>query len=356
MKYKKLYIPGPVEVSKDILEEMSHWMVGHRSSDYKELHSAVIPKLKKLLFTENYHVFLGTHSSTGWMEAAVKNCVHKKVLSCVCGAFSKRWNEIAAACGLENDKYEVPWGQGYDPAEIDKRLASGEYDAVTVVHNETSTGVMNKLEEIAEVVKKYPDVSLLVDAVSSMTGVKIEVEKLGVDVILAGVQKAFALPPGLAVVAVSPNAMQKSETAKNKGYYFDFKVFEKYAAKDNTPTTPVISLIFALNKMLDKMFSEGLDKRFARHLEMADRVRSWGEEHFELYAQPGFRSNTLTTIKNTKGISVADLNKKLGEEGLAISNGYGKIKEETFRIAHMGDFTMDDIEQILSAIDKILGF
>ncbi|MGC9367832.1 MAG: pyridoxal-phosphate-dependent aminotransferase family protein [bacterium] len=356
MKYKKLYIPGPVEVSKDILEEMSHWMVGHRSSDYKELHSAVIPKLKKLLFTENYHVFLGTHSSTGWMEAAVKNCVHKKVLSCVCGAFSKRWNEIAAACGLENDKYEVPWGHGYDPAEIDKRLASGEYDAVTVVHNETSTGVMNKLEEIAEVVKKYPDVSLLVDAVSSMTGVKIEVEKLGVDVILAGVQKAFALPPGLAVVAVSPKAMQKSEAAKNKGYYFDFKVFEKYATKDNTPTTPVISLIFALNKMLDKMFAEGLDKRFARHLEMAERVRGWGEEHFELYAQPGFRSNTLTTIKNTKGISVADLNKKLGEEGLAISNGYGKIKEETFRIAHMGDFTMDDIEQILSAIDKILGF
>jgi len=355
MKYKKLFIPGPVEVKEDILKEMSHWMIGHRTKDYMELHSQVIPKLKKMLFTEN-EVYLGTHSSTGWMEAAVRNTGLKKVLSCVCGAFSKRWHQITLSCGIDADKYEVPWGHGFSPEEIDKRLSTGEYDAITVVHNETSTGVMNKLEEIAEVMKKYPDVSFLVDAVSSMTAVKIETDKLGVDVLLAGVQKAFALPPGLAVASVSKKALEKSEKSKNKGYYFDFQVFQKYQKKNQTPSTPTISHIFALNKQMDKFFEEGLENRFNRHKKMGDRVRGWAKEHFALYAQPGFESQSLTTINNTKGISVADLNKKLAEKSMMISNGYGDIKEKTFRIAHMGDLAIEDINELLTIIDGILNF
>ncbi|MBN1151101.1 alanine--glyoxylate aminotransferase family protein [candidate division WOR-3 bacterium] len=355
MKHKKLFIPGPVEVSEDVLKEMGHFMIGHRSKDYSELHGEVVPKLKKLLYTEN-DVFLGTHSSTGWMEAAIRNCAHKKVLACVNGAFSKRWFQMTAPNMVEADKYEVEWGHGHDPKEIDKLLSTGKYDCFLVVHNETSTGVMNKINEISDVLKKYPDVSFCVDCVSSMTGIKIEVDKLGIDVCLAGVQKAFALPPGLAVAAVSKKALEKSAKAKNKGYYFDFVEFKKYQDKNQTPTTPTISHIFALNKQLDKFFAEGLEKRFARHLEMATFVREWAKKNFALFAQPGYESVTLTCITNTKGIDVADLNKKLGEKGLTISNGYGDLKEKTFRIAHMGDFTITDVKEVIAAIDEILGF
>lgn len=354
MKHKKLFIPGPVEVSEDILDEMGHFMVGHRSKEYSELHGEVVSKLKKLLFTEN-EVYLGTHSSTGWMEAAIRNCGHKRILACVNGAFSKRWFQLAAPNKVEADKYEVEWGKGHDPKEIDKLLSTGKYDCFLVVHNETSTGVMNKLEEISDVLKKYPDVIFCVDSVSSMTGVKIEVDKLGLDVCLAGVQKAFALPPGLAVAAVSKKALEKSAKAENKGYYFDFVEFQKYQEKNQTPSTPAISHIFALNKQLDKFFAEGLDNRFSRHQEMADYIRNWAKKNFALFPEPGYESVTLTCINNTKGISVADLNKKLAEKDMTLSNGYGDLKEKTFRIAHMGDLTMKDMKELITAVDEILG-
>ncbi len=354
MKHKKLFIPGPVEVSEDILQEMGHFMVGHRSKEYSELHGEVVPKLKKLLFTEN-EVYLGTHSSTGWMEAAIRNCGHKRILACVNGAFSKRWYQIAAPNKVEADKYEVEWGKGHDPKEIDKLLSTGKYDCFLVVHNETSTGVMNRLQEISDVLKKYPDVIFCVDSVSSMTGVKIEVDKLGLDVCLAGVQKAFALPPGLAVAAVSKKALEKSAKAENKGYYFDFVEFQKYQEKNQTPTTPAISHIFAINKQLDKFFAEGLDNRFARHLEMANYIREWAKKNFALFPEPGLESVTLTCITNTKGISVADLNKKLAEKDMTLSNGYGDLKEKTFRIAHMGDLTMKDMKELITAVNEILG-
>lgn len=353
MKHKKLFIPGPVEVSDDILKEMGHFMIGHRSKDYSDLQAEVVPKLKKLLYTEN-EVYLGTCSSTGWMEGAIRNCAHKRVLACVNGAFSKRWFQMAAPNKVDADKYEVEWGHGHDPKEIDKMLSTGKYDCLLIVHNETSTGVMNKLPEVAEVMKKYPDISFCVDAVSSMTGVKIEVDKLGIDVCLAGVQKAFALPPGLAVAAVSKKALEKSAKATNKGYYFDFVEFQKYQEKNQTPSTPTISHIFAINMQLDKFFAEGLDKRFARHLEMATYVREWAKKNFALFPQPGYESVTLTCITNTKGISIADLNKKLGEKEMTLSNGYGDLKEKTFRIAHMGDLTMKDVKELITAINEIL--
>ncbi|MBN1620257.1 alanine--glyoxylate aminotransferase family protein [candidate division WOR-3 bacterium] len=333
---------------------MGHFMVGHRSKEYSELHGEVVSKLKKLLFTEN-EVYLGTHSSTGWMEAAIRNCGHKRILACVNGAFSKRWFQLAAPNKVEADKYEVEWGKGHDPKEIDKLLSTGKYDCFLVVHNETSTGVMNKLEEISDVLKKYPDVIFCVDSVSSMTGVKIEVDKLGLDVCLAGVQKAFALPPGLAVAAVSKKALEKSAKAENKGYYFDFVEFQKYQEKNQTPSTPAISHIFALNKQLDKFFAEGLDNRFSRHQEMADYIRNWAKKNFALFPEPGYESVTLTCINNTKGISVADLNKKLAEKDMTLSNGYGDLKEKTFRIAHMGDLTMKDMKELITAVDEILG-
>ncbi|TET77787.1 MAG: alanine--glyoxylate aminotransferase family protein [Candidatus Cloacimonadota bacterium] len=353
--HKKLFIPGPTEVREDILDVMKTPMIGHRSKEFSELYDSVIPKVKKVFYTEN-KVFLSTSSATGLMEGAIRNCVKERALNLVCGAFSKRWHQITKANGKEADVVEVEWGKAILPEMVRDALKTGKYDAVTFVHNETSTGVMNPIYEIAEVMKEFPDVSFLVDAVSSMVGVKIEVDRLGIDVCLAGVQKAFALPPGLALCSVSEKALKKAESIPNRGYYFDFLTFLKYDQdKHQTPTTPIISIIFALDKQLDRFFEEGLENRFARHLEMANYVRDWTRQYFAFFPDEKYLSNTLTAIKNTRGISVADLNKELGKRGAMISNGYGKLKEQSFRIAHMGDLTLDDMKWLLSQINEILG-
>ncbi|MBA7597312.1 Serine-pyruvate aminotransferase [subsurface metagenome] len=352
--HKKLFIPGPTEVREDILDVMKTPMIGHRSKEFSELYDSVIPKVKKVFYTEN-KVFLSTSSATGLMEGAIRNCVKERALNLVCGAFSKRWHQITKANGKEADVVEVEWGKAILPEMVRDALKTGKYDAVTFVHNETSTGVMNPIYEIAEVMKEFPDVSFLVDAVSSMVGVKIEVDRLGIDVCLAGVQKAFALPPGLALCSVSEKALKKAESIPNRGYYFDFLTFLKYDQdKHQTPTTPIISIIFALDKQLDRFFEEGLENRFARHLEMANYVRDWTRQYFAFFPDEKYLSNTLTAIKNTRGISVADLNKELGKRGAMISNGYGKLKEQSFRIAHMGDLTLDDMKWLLSQINEIL--
>jgi len=352
--YKKLFIPGPTHVRDEILEAMATPMIGHRSKDYVALQADVTPKLQTLLYTQN-RVFLSASSSTGLMEAAVRNCVAKKCLNTVCGAFSKRWHEITVSNGKPADKLEVPMGQAITAAMVDEALSKGEYDAITIVHNETSTGVMNPLEEIAEVLRKYPDVCFLVDAVSSMAGAKIEVDELAIDVCLAGVQKCFALPPGLAVASVSQKALDRAAEVPDRGFYFDFLVLQKYLdERGQTPSTPAISHIYALNRQMDDILTEGLENRWQRHRTMAAFVQDWARRHFALYSDERYLSPTVTNVHNTRGISVAGLNGELALRGAMISNGYGSLKETCFRIAHMGDLTMDDMEWITGQIEDIL--
>ncbi len=351
--HKKLFIPGPTEVVKEIRDAMGMEMIGHRMKEFSDLYYETVPKLQKVLFTEN-KVLLVTASATGCMEAVVRNFSKKKVLSCMNGAFSDRWNKIATSNGKQAGELKVEWGKAIKPEMIDEKLKTGEYDLLTIVSNETSTGVYNPMEEIAEVMKKYPDVVFAVDAVSAMTGTKIEVDKLGIDVILAGVQKCFALPPGLAVMTVSEKAIKRAEEVENRGFYFDVLSYLKYDAKGQTPSTPSISHINALNVQLDRMLKEGIENRFARHKKMAEMVWNWVEEKgFELFPEKGYESQTVVTIRNTKGLSVADLNKALAERGKTISNGYGKLKEQTFRIATMGDLQPADIEEVLKDINEI---
>lgn len=330
-------------------------MIGHRSAEYAELQAAVVPKLQQLLFTKE-RIFLSTSSSSGMMEGAIRNCVKNKVLMTDCGAFSKRWVEIGQANGKEVEVIKVDMGQATTPEMFDEKLAQGGFDAICVTHNETSTGVMNPLKDIAKLVKdKYPDVLILVDAVSSMSGAEIRVDDWGLDVVLAGTQKCFALPPGLCVVSVSQAAMDRSAEVENKGFYFDFHVLEKYAVKHNTPATPVISLINALNVQMDRILAEGIENRFKRHSEMAVFVQGWARKHFAIYGDENYLSQTVTNVHNTRGISVADLNKELGKRGAAISNGYGSLKETCFRIAHMGDLHMEDLVWVTGQIEEILG-
>jgi aspartate aminotransferase-like enzyme len=353
--YKKLFIPGPTHVRDEMLQAQAVGMIGHRAKEYSDLQAEVTPKLQQLLYTQQ-RVYLYASSSSGVMEGSVRQASLKRTLNTVCGAFSKRWHQMTVDNGVPCDKLEVPMGQAVTPELVDEALAKADYDAITLCHNETSTGIMNPIPEIAALIRaKYPEVMILVDAVSSMAGSKIEFDAWGLDVCLAGVQKCFALPPGLTVAAVSDRARARALQVPHPGNYFAYKEMDKKYDAHQTPATPAISLIQALNKQMDDILAEGLEGRFARHIEMAELVRGWARQHFALYGDERYLSNTVTNIENTRGISVADLNKELGKRGAMLSNGYGDLKEKCFRIGHMGDHQVADIEWLLEQIDDILG-
>ena len=353
--HKKLFIPGPVEVKEDVLKVMSTPMIGHRTKEASKLQRDISEKVMKLFYTKN-QIILSTTSGSGLMEAAVRSCTKKRAAVFAVGAFGKRWYDMAVGNNVPADLYEVEWGTHTTKESVDEVLATGKYDVITVTHNETSTGVMNPVDEIGEVVKKYPDVVFCVDAVSSAGGAKIEVDKCGIDICITSTQKALGLPPGLAICSISEKAINAARQVENRGFYLDLvKLYDTIKKKDHQyPSTPSLSHMFALNYQLDKILEEGLDNRFNRHIEMAKYVRDWANKYFELLPDEKYASNTLTNIKNTRGISVAGLNKALGERGFMISNGYGKLKEKTFRIAHMADTTLPEIKELLTNIEDIL--
>jgi len=354
--HKKLFIPGPVEVDSGVLNILSTPMIGHRSAEYSELQKRVTEKMRKLMYTENDIIF-STSSGTGLLEMAIRNTTVKRVMVFSIGAFGNRWFQIAKANGIKADKHEAEWGNGLNADIVEKYLSTGKYDVATVTHNETSTGVMNHLEELAPVFKKYPDVVWCVDTVSSLGGVKVEVDKLGIDICVSSSQKALGLPPGLSIASVSEKAFKRAGTVENRGYYFDMLLLLKYIRERNFqyPSTPSIPHMFALDFQLDRILKEGLENRFKRHIELAEYVRGWAKKYFDIFPDEKYASHTVTCIKNTRGISVKELNAKLGEKGFMISNGYGALKEKTFRIAHMAEMRKNDITGLLESINGILG-
>lgn len=355
-KHIKLFIPGPVEVSPDTMAAMSQPMVGHRSKDFQNLYAEIQPHLQALMDTKQ-PVFLSTSSAWGVMEGSIRNLVKKKVLNCCCGAFSDKWFDVSKRCGKQAEAYKVEWGQPVLPEEIDKWLATGEFDALTLIHNETSTGVMNPLMEIAALKKKYPDVMFIVDAVSSLSAVPIRFDALGIDVLLAGSQKALALPPGLAVFTASQAAFERAGQIADRGYYFDFLEFKANGEKNMTPSTPCISIIYGLRHQLQQFAAEGLEQRFARHAKLNGLVHDWVRRNgFEFLAPEGYRSKSLTCVKNNRNIDVAKLNALLKENhSMIIDGGYGKLKGLTFRISNMGDETEATMSELLTALDDSLG-
>lgn len=353
--HKKLFIPGPVEVREDVLQKMAEPMIGHRTKDASNLQRRISEKMQKVMFTKNM-ILLSTSSGSGLMEGSVRSCTSKRAAIFSIGAFGDRWYKMAASNGVPADLYSSEPGSPTTAEMVDKALATGKYDLLTITHNETSTGVMNPVEEIAAVMKKYPEVVWCMDTVSSMAGTRIEVDKLGVDICITSTQKCLGLPPGMAICSFSEKAVKAAEKVEFRGLYLDLLDLYNYILKKDYqyPSTPSLSHMFALDYQLDRILAEGLENRFARHIEMAGIVRSWADENFKLFPEPEFASNTLTTIKNTRNINVAELNKKLGEKGFTISNGYGDLREVTFRIAHMADTSVEDVKELLSVIDGIL--
>lgn len=354
---RKLFIPGPIDVMPDVLEKMATPMIGHRGEDASALQESVSKKLQKLFYTES-EILLSTSSGSGLMEGAIRSCTSRKAAVFSCGAFGDRWYKMAVTNNVKADLYNVDMGKAITPEMVDAALATGQYDLIAVQHNETSTGITNPIEEIAEVVNKYKDVIFCVDAVSSAGGAKIEVDKLGIDILITSTQKALGLPPGMAICTFSERAIKRAETVEFRGTYFDLLAMYKYLKKKNYqyPSTPSLSHMFAMDYQLDNILKEGLDKRFKRHEQMANLVRAWAQKHFELFTDKNHLSNTLTVIKNTQNINISQLNSKLMEKGMQIANGYGDLKEKTFRISHMGDYQLEDIQYLLDTIDEILGF
>ena len=358
----KLFIPGPIEVRDRILQAQTKPMIGHRGKPFEALYGRIQEKLRKVFFTTR-HVLLSTSSGTGLWEGAARNCVTddpaRGVLATVCGAFSERWADVFEMNGKTVTRLAVDQGCAIKPDMVRQAILDHPtpFDAIAVVHNETSTGVMNPLAEIVAVVKELsPDTLILVDAVSSLAGVKIDFDGLGLDVLLTSSQKCFGLPPGLAFAAVSDRAMERARTIKNRGYYFDFIELEKFLLKNNTPATPAISLMFALDQQLDDILAEGLDARFERHARLATLTREWVMSRgFGLFAEQGYESQTVTCAANTRNADISAMNKYLATQGMHISDGYGKLKGATFRIAHMADLTEGDLTELFGAMDRFLG-
>ncbi|MHC4737389.1 MAG: pyridoxal-phosphate-dependent aminotransferase family protein [Planctomycetota bacterium] len=354
----RLFIPGPVKVNEDVLQQLARPTLGHRGKEYAQLQGQTTDMLKKVLFTDQ-NVFLSTSSASGIWEAAIRNCVgsDETVLCTCCGAFSDKWAGVAKSCGRKVEELKVDWGKATTPEMIDEKLSTGKYAAVTLVYSETSTGLTNPVYEISKMMKeKYPDVLVFVDSVSAMVALPLHFDELGWDVTFASVQKAFAIPPGLAVAAVSNRALEKSKNVSDRGYYFDFQLWAKSAEKNQTLTTPNIPHIMALNYQCDKLVTEGMENVWARHKQMGGFVRAWTKEKFDLFCEEQYASDSLTAVKNSRGINVAETISAIQQKHNTIfGNGYGKLKEETFRIAHMGDITLDDLKELLGWIDEEIG-
>ena len=354
------FLPGPTEVHPDVLSAQTRPMIGHRGRAIQELLAKLQVGLKSVFMTDR-PVIISTSSATGLMEAAVRNGVGSgKVLSLVNGAFSSRFAEIAMACGNETELWTVDWGQFHDPDGLEERLAKGGYDAVTLSHSETSTGVLQDLQTLATVAKRHEGVMLLVDSVTGIAGTEVRTDDWGLGFVLTGSQKALALPPGLAFGVASEAMMDRSAVATNKGYYFDLIPLMKSLEGFQTPSTPAISLLYSLETQLERIEGEGIENRWSRHSAMQKATVDWADEmrangvDVEVLAPLGHRSPTVTCLALPGQTSGPEVVAAMRERNWVIGGGYSRLKDTTVRIGHMGDHTLRNLTELLDDLGSVL--
>lgn len=355
----KLFIPGPVTVRTDILKQLANQMIGHRTDDASILQKNICLKMQKIFGTKN-PVLLSTSSGSGLMEGAIKSCCNKRAACFAVGDFGEKWYQMAIDNNISADLFTVDAGEITKPEKVDEVLSTGKYDLITVTGNETTTGISNPIKEIGEIVKKYDDVVFCVDYVSLAGGEDIQADEWNIDIAITSSQKCLGVPPGLAFCTFSSKAEERAKKVKNRGTYFDLLNLKNFLDKKNYqyPTTPNLPLMFALDCQLDYILNkQTLEKRIENHRQMANLVRTWAKKHFDILPKDEkYSSNTVTCIKNTRNIDVSNLINELKKQDILLGNGYGDLKDKTFRIAHMADFTVDDIQDLLDRIDSILGF
>lgn len=357
--FGRFFLPGPTEVRAEVLAAQLRPMIGHRGAPMEDLIAGMQPALRAVFRTAR-PVYIASSSATGLMEAAVRNGVRRRVLALVNGAFSERFYQIAVACGYEADALRVPLGAAHAPELVAGALRRGRYDAVTVVHSETATGVLNPIADIARVVHDAGDVVLLVDSVTGIAGAQVETDAWGLDFVLTGSQKALALPPGLALGVAQEAVLARAKEARGRGIYFDLVEFDKYLSKHQTPNTPALSLFYALQVQLERIAAEGIEARWARHTAMAERCWEWADDMTErglplgVLAPPGFRSPTVTCLTLPPGATGPKMAAALAARGYTIGAGYGELKDATIRIGHMGDHTVAELDALLAELAAVL--
>jgi aspartate aminotransferase-like enzyme len=350
----QFFLPGPSYVTEAARQAMTKPMVGHRSGPFKNFRLSLGERLPKVLRTSGDGM-IATGSSTLIMEGAVVSCAASEVLNLVNGAFSDRWHSITKSVGRSADKISFPWGEAVDPDVVRTALKRKKYDAVTVVHNETSTGVMSPIADIARAIREESDALILVDTVSSLGGARIETDEWGLDVVLGGTQKALALPPGLVVFTLSDRAAERAAKIPHRGFYTDLLRYRDKHREGGDITTPAIPLYYALDVQLDNMLAEGMEARWARHEGLQKRTAAWAEARGITYASaPDARSVTVSCLRPPQGVEPQAIVKKLADRGWTIGGGYGDWKPSTFRIGHMGEVKDSDLEALLAEIDGIL--
>ena len=354
---KTLYIPGPTEVREDVTAEMCQPMFGHRMDRMTDLYTTIVEDTKEFLGTDN-DVMILTGSGTEIWESSTLNLVDENILVPTCGSFSERHANVAERLGKNVDRIEYEWGQAIKPEDIREALESSDkqYDVVATVMNESSTGVRNPIEEIGDVVAEYPDTYFVVDAVSALGGDYVDIDEHNIDVIFASSQKAFAMPPGLAICTVSDEAYERELSKDSASWYGGFqRALDYYDRKGQTHSTPAIPIMLAYRKQMKHMLEEGHEGRDKRHREMAEYTREWAYEHFDMFPEEGYESQTVACIENTQGIDVAATIEKVNEEyDMAFSNGYGSaLGEKTFRIGHMGEHDVESIKALTDAIEDV---
>lgn len=354
------FLPGPTEVRQDVLNAQACPVIGHRGPEIRELMGEIQDGLRDVFRTRR-PVFVSTSSATGLMEAGVRNAARGRILALVNGAFSQRFGEIGAACGFQVEALEVEWGEAHDPEAVRARLEKGGFDAVTVVHSETSTGVLNPVAELARVVREASNAVLLVDSVTGVGGAELLTDDWGLDYVLTGSQKAMALPPGLAFAVASERVMERSAAATRKGVYFDLQAFADQLEKLQTPNTPAVTLLYALRSQLQEIRKETMEARWDRHKALQDRCLQWVETMSRLHGVPlevlaprGFRSPTVTCVALPPGVPGPEVVGAMAERGFVIGGGYGKLKPTHFRIGHMGDHTLAELDLLLQALQEVL--
>jgi aspartate aminotransferase-like enzyme len=348
------FVPGPTHVADDVLAAQTGPMIGHRSGEFRALYDDIAPKLQPVFRTDQ-PVLIASASGTLAMELAVASLVPNRILHLVCGGFSARWLEISRSRGVEADALEVPWGEAADLDALRAALQGTEYDAVTITHSETSTGVLNPLREIADIVRAESDALVLADCVSSLAGAPMEFDAWGIDFALAGVQKALSVPPGLAVFAASDRAMERAASVPNRGFYTDLIRYRDLHEQSFTITTPAIPVMRSLSVQLDTINAEGMEARWDRHAAMREQTATWAEDRgFEYASADGVGSPTVSCLNPPSGVTAADLLAGAAERGITVGSGYGKWKDSTIRIGHMGEVRPEDLERLFGILDDVL--
>ena len=362
-QFGRFFLPGPTEVRPEVLHAMAQPTMGHRGPELESLLRGDDPVLREVFGTER-PVYVATASATAMMEAAVRCGVRHRALSLVNGAFSDRFAALIGDCGRKGESYQVEWGEAHQPDRLYDRLVAGEFDAVTVVHSETSTGVLDPLPQLADAVRAAEEetgreILLLVDGVTSVGGMEMALDEWGLDLLLTGSQKALALPPGLAFAAASPRLLQRAATLAGRGQYLDLLEYDKYWQRHQTPTTPAVNLIYALHEQLGYIRQEGIEHRAARHAAMRERCCDWvgGEGarwQLSVLAPEAHRSPTVTTIQLPPSLHGERVVDGMRARGFVIGGGYGKLKASTIRIGHMGDHTVAELDEVLATLDAVL--